>query len=226
MELESLDWLVAIFTISSGLVLALAAVLAYLVHRARYLRETDPDLQVTWTGKVTFPPPAGELHPLSEDLRKGWTFWIELRVENRSQTPGQRLRMEGQLVLDLDRSREKGLSGIFEENVWLPFTLHIMPEILPGRTEHCDVLFSSSFLKDPWRLYNWPEPILTEKVGFWMQFDVEYYTPRELLMFFLWPLGLGRKKCRRRVSGGMKFVPQEGADQLYEAQPWRLGETN
>ena len=42
---DLLDWLVAGFTISSGLVLAVAAVVAFAIQRARYMREVAPDLR-------------------------------------------------------------------------------------------------------------------------------------------------------------------------------------
>ena len=45
-ERDLLAWLVAIFTISTGLVIALAALFAYAVQRARYLRDIAPELRL------------------------------------------------------------------------------------------------------------------------------------------------------------------------------------
>lgn len=49
MDRDLLDTLVAVFTITTGVVLGIAALLAYLVQRTRDLRETAPDLEVAWS---------------------------------------------------------------------------------------------------------------------------------------------------------------------------------
>ncbi len=64
MERDLLDILVAVFTITTGVVLGMAALLAYLVQRARYLRESAPDLEVSWDyTRSTFS------HSAADDLR-------------------------------------------------------------------------------------------------------------------------------------------------------------
>ena len=49
MERDALDITVAVFTITTGVVLAAAGSLAYIVQRARYRREVEPDLDIAHT---------------------------------------------------------------------------------------------------------------------------------------------------------------------------------
>ena len=71
-ERDLLDWLTLGATISTGLVLALAALLAYAVQRARYLREIQPDLRLTGQ------PSTSELDPTHP------RFLVRISVENSS----------------------------------------------------------------------------------------------------------------------------------------------
>lgn len=47
-----LDILVATFTVSTGVVIALAALLAFVAQRVRYLREIEPDIRCVDLGPV------------------------------------------------------------------------------------------------------------------------------------------------------------------------------
>ena len=49
---DLLDWLTVAFTISTGVVIALAALFAYGLQRARYLRDIAPDLRFGTTFRI------------------------------------------------------------------------------------------------------------------------------------------------------------------------------
>ena len=68
---------VTIFSAATTGILALAAILAYLVQRARYLREIEPDLELKW-------PDGIRVTEMSTTLKESWAFYIDVEVENRS----------------------------------------------------------------------------------------------------------------------------------------------
>lgn len=68
---DLLDWLTVAFTISTGIVIAVAAVVAYALQRARYLRDIAPDIRFgrTFTIFPIIQPPG---------------FQLSLAISNRS----------------------------------------------------------------------------------------------------------------------------------------------
>lgn len=79
-----IDTLAGIFGIVSGIVLALAAALAYFIQRARYLREIRPDLRLTIAENAT----------LKRDPHGDYFFTVTFRVSNRSEATADRVQIE------------------------------------------------------------------------------------------------------------------------------------
>ena len=77
---DALDLVVAIFTITTGVVLALAAFMAFVIQRARYFREIQPDLRVVGY-KVIPRLAAQDAGPASPVLQ------IEYEIQNVSSNP-------------------------------------------------------------------------------------------------------------------------------------------
>lgn len=80
------------FGIITGIVLAVAATLAFLIQRARYLREIEPDLELSWPTNI-------RISQLSHSLKQFWAFYIDIEVENKSRNHAYNLIYEVELSI-------------------------------------------------------------------------------------------------------------------------------
>lgn len=207
---------VDVFTITTGIVLASAALFAYLIQRARYLREFEPDLELTW-------PEVIQIIEMPHSLKEFWAVSIDLGVHNISNNPATGLRWQCELEIFPERGRASYIETTFSN--YLPIS---PSEILPGREIVVPVYIGWNLAKGLYeKLHSWEEPIETEKAGFRVSITIEYYSRPEILMFIIWPFGLGRKKYQRDIEGWWGFthgVPTRSGKPRFVSLPWRFPE--
>ena len=80
------------------IVVIVAAVLVYLIQRAKYLRDIEPDLELKWTGKI-------RIVKMSPNLAEFWAYYIDVQVENVSKNRANDM----QFNVDLGLFPERGL---------------------------------------------------------------------------------------------------------------------
>lgn len=198
-----LDFLVDVFTISTGVVIALAAAYAGAVQRSRYLREVAPDLRVSQllAGRV--------VRPAGETL----TFSLWLTLKNVSNNVARNVSMaieiepRGGLV-----ALGWHVKGAFNER----------DEVLPDEQVmigvHVDLDIPEGREK---RSLGGPAD---RRDDFQVQATVTYATGRELVLALLSPSSKGILRFIRRQSSPFRFDDWEQEDGL-EIPQLRKGAT-
>jgi len=195
-----------IFTAITTTILAIAAVLAYLIQRARYLREIEPDLDLEWPTSIR----VGEL---GSTLQESWAFYIDIEVENVSKNHVEDLRYDLDLHIFPDRTKSKAIRGKF-----IDLYRFQRPEILAGRKYTISVYASPGLSKGLQKhLDSWGSPINVADVGFIAVVTMSYFSKQELLLWFLWKRG--RVEYTRKIYGMWRFQFNEKA-QSYDSTPW------
>jgi len=195
-----------IFTAITTTILAIAAILAYLVQRARYLREIEPDLDLVWPASIR----VGKLGPT---LQESWRFYIDIKVENVSKNHAEDLIYDLELRIFPDRTKPETIRGKFVD--LYRFQRH---EILAGRTYTIDVYASPGLSKGLQKgLDSRSSPVNVAEAGFAAIVTMSYFSRREMLLWFLWKRG--RVKYTRQISGMWRFQFDEKT-QSYESTPW------
>lgn len=194
-----------IFTAITTVVFALAAILTYLVQRARYLREIEPDLDLgTASIKV------GKLGPT---LKESWSFFIDIEVENVSKNHAEDLRYDLELLIFPDRKKPETIRGKFVD--LHRFQLH---EILAGRTYPVLVYASPGLSKGlQEKIDSLGSPVNVAEAGFAAIVTMSYFSRRETLLWFLWKRG--RVEYTRQVSEMWRFKFNKRT-KSYESTPW------
>lgn len=197
-----------------GIVLATAALLAYLIQRARYLKENEPDLELIWPEKIR----PNQMQPT---LKNFWSLYIDLEVVNRSANHACDLRWE----IKLDIFPRRGGSRFFGAKYTDTLRLH-PKELLAGRRVVIPVYVGWNLYPGLYeQLQAWPDSIEVEDAGFQASITLKYFTRRELLMFApMPPWNWGRKQYKREVQGSWGFVTNQDTDPPYVSQPWRFPE--
>jgi hypothetical protein len=201
-----------IFNIITTGILAVAAILAYLVQRARYLREIEPDLDLIW-------PTAVRISNFGATLRDFWAFFIDLNVKNCSKNHAINIRYEVELWIFPDRSRPDVIDLRIRD--WVP----IHPtEILAGRNEVISVYCGSNYALDLGKQMERFEYVpRTEYLGFHATIKLSYYSRRELILCILLPpWSCGRVKYLRKIS--QRWRLEKSGKGTFVAVPWKFPE--
>ena len=195
-----------IFTAITTTILAIAAILAYLVQRARYLREIEPDLDLEW-------PTSIKVGKLGSTLKEPWSFFIDIEVENISKNHAEDLRYDLNLYIFPDHTKSKSIRGKFLD--LYRFQRH---EILAGRKYPILVYASPGLSKGlQEKIDSWGSPINVEDVGFIAVVTMSYFSRQELLLWFLGKRG--RVEYTREISGMWRFKFNEKT-KSYDSTPW------
>jgi hypothetical protein len=207
-----------IFTAITTVIFALAAILTYLVQRARYLREIEPDLDFEW-------PTSIRVGALGSTLQESWRFYIDIEVENVSKNHAEDLRYEVSLNIFPNHAKSNHIRG----NICDKLRLH-PHDILAGRKDTIPVYASSNLATDLQKYLNsWDSPVNVTEVGFIAIVTMSYFSRRELLLWFLFKRG--RVRYTREISGMWRFLFNEKT-KSYVSTPWdfaasrALGEWN
>jgi len=180
-----------IFTAITTGVLAIAAILAYLVQRARYLREIEPDLDLEWPNGI-------RVGQLGHTLREPWSFYIDIKVENVSKNHAEDVRC----YLNLYIFPEHVKSEIIRGKIRVPrFERH---DILAGRESTMTVYVGSRIAEGLQKEINsWDGPVNVADAGFIAVVNVTYFSRQELLLWFLFKRG--RVEYNRKISEMWRF---------------------
>jgi len=178
---DVIDWLVAAFTISTGIVLALAAAFAFLLQRARFLRDIEPDLRITDASKIIVLPGRDISDSDSVRLR------IELEVQNASKNTAERLSSTQDATIGIQSSTSPLTV------VHLPYfnkSIEVQERLLPGRSLPISVYIELSAsrleIESQWLEMETP---LQDRI-FRATVTIRYSSPKELALIFVKPLRL------------------------------------
>ena len=200
-----------IFTILTGTVLALAALFAYFIQRARYLRETEPDLELTWPNSV-------RVGQMSHTLKEFWSLHIDVEAENKSKNHAEDLRWEVEVTIFPERGRSYGLVTKYSDIL----RLH-PPKLLAGRRCVIPVYIGWNYAQDLYdQLQSRPGSLEVVDAGFHATVTVNYFTKREFLMFVLCPWNRGREKYKRSIEGWWGFLIDQNVSPPYVSRPWEF----
>ena len=179
-----------IYSLITTSILALAAILAYIVQRARYLREIEPDLELKWPDSI-------RVVRMSPDLKEGFAFYIDIKIENLSKNHAQDLKCEVDFKIFPHREKPQVISGKIR-----PPLLLLSPEILAERVTSIPIYIGTNIATELWDpLDSWNSKIDSRKAGFTAEININYFGKRELLLWFLVPWKFGRVKYTRSIFG-------------------------
>lgn len=197
-----------------GIVLALAALLAYLIQRARYLKETEPDLELIWPENI-------RLSQMQHTLKNFWSLYIDLEVVNQSKNHADDLQWEA----ELDIFPQRGGSTCLRAKYIDTLRLH-QKELLAGRRIMIPVYVGWNLYRGLYeQLQSWPGSLEVENAGFEASITLKYFTKRELLMWTLMPpWNCGRKQYKRKIKGSWGFIIDRNIEPPYIPKPWQFPE--
>jgi hypothetical protein len=202
-----------LFTTITGIILTIAAILAYLLQRARYLREIEPDLEITWLNRID------EIE-VETTLDQRWSMYIPLQVVNKSENHAQDIMSYVDLKLFPDRRKPQYIHPKY-------FPWPHGSQLLAGRSKEILVYVGSNFAPDLYdELRKESELINIEQVGFFTTISIEYYSSREFLLFLMLPpWNLGRKKYKRDIILRYYLDKEIKNDKaLYSPRVWKYPE--
>ena len=177
-------------------ILAIAFILTYLVQRARYLKEIEPDLVLK--------PDINRISvkKLERTLKQFWNLYIDIDVTNITTKHAEQLKYDVVLTIWPDRGKPDVIISSFQERIYqhernvLPNRNMIVPiyvgwNLIPGLQKKIE---SSN------------DNLETEKVGMEAEITISYKSKSELLLYFLLPPWYcGRTRYQRKVEIGWYF---------------------
>ena len=216
-----------VLDITVSVVVALGVILAFVVQRARYLREIEPDLEVTWNNEVFLITEEDTL----ETLKQEWGIATEVHIENRSnRNHADNLELKVDLGIYPRRSSSPAIVATY------PHPYHIRPSaLLAGRSADHPIFFnafSEPGLQETMRSY--AEGFRVEDAGFWARITVEYCTKFEGLLFvlspwklsysqlFLWRWRFEREKYTRSIAQFWGYTYDEPLKPPYSYRKWNF----
>jgi hypothetical protein len=194
-------------------ILAIAAILAYLVQRARYLREIEPDLELKCSDRI-------RVEKMSRTLKEFWAFSIDVEIDNRSKNHAEGL----QYKVDLQISPHRGEPPPVLLGDKIPEYISSIPihpdKVLARRRIVVPVYIGSNFAPDLQKRLNlWDGSLSVEEVGFEATITISYFSKRELILFFLLIPRCKVKYTREIFMSWMVQIDEKNRS-LYVSQPW------
>jgi len=190
----------AVFTTITGIIVAHAAILAYLLQRARYLREIEPDVELTWTNRF-------EGIQFKQSLDNFWCFYIPVKVENKSKNHAKDLTFNVELLVFPRRERPNFVKPKY-------YPLNFNRNLYARRTEEELVYIGLNFVPDLVdELQPWSSSLDIENAGFDVTIKLEYFSNRELLLFLVqppWHFGIERYKRELRLRFYFDKISKKG----------------
>jgi len=198
-----------IFNLITTGILAVAAMLAYLVQRARYLREGEPDLELEWPDSI-------RVVEMSPTLKNFWALYIDIEVKNKSKNHAEDLRYEVELKIFPQRGKPSFLS----EKINGILQMH-PAEVLAGRKITIPVYHGSNVaINLQKQLNSWDGSMNVKEAGFMATVTISYFSKRELLLWFLGKPG--RIKYTRQISRNWGFQVDEKTKFPHITLPWQF----
>jgi len=200
--------------IVTATIIGLAAFLAFLIQRARYLREIEPDLEVEWLGNL-------RISQMSKTLDKPWSLYIDVQLENKSRNHAHDLRCKVELTVFPVRGRSQAIPSKFYQ-----FPRLHEDELMAERTMVIPVYIGWNYALDLTKtVQSLPNHVIVENAGFHALVIIEYSTRRELILFLLVPWSFGRLKYRRKTSRkGWGFIVDNSLSPPFAERSWTFPE--
>jgi len=203
-----------------AVVVAGAAILAFLVQRARYLREIEPDLELISNEEVSVPD-------------EEWRMVTRLRMRNTSTSNhAENINLEVEFGVYPSR-KDAFVASVYPEpydcirGSSRPNVVTPPDKLLAGREVGLSVLFYFPSCKSQ-QLAS----LNLEDAGFWARISVEYWSKPEFLLGLtcFWkllnpsilrhPRKWGREKYSRSVQRYWGFEPDPDPKEPYVYKPW------
>ena len=201
--------------ITASIVVALGAILAFVVQRARYLREIEQDLEVTWNHEVFLITEEDTL----ETLKQEWGIATEVHIENRSnRNHAENLQLKVDLGIYPSRSSSPTIVATY------PHPYHIRPSVLlVGRCVDLPIVFNAFSAPDLHEtLRSSGEGLRVEDAGFWARITVEYCTKFEVLLLVISPWKRGRENYARSTTRFWGYAYDEPLKPPYSYRKWNF----
>jgi hypothetical protein len=200
---------------SIEIIILVAAILIFLIQRARYLREIEPDLELAWANKIT-------VDKMSQDVDKFWDYYIHVDVKNVSNNRANDMLFKVALKLFPERGRPRFLESKYPLIPGLHET-----QLRPQRTMQVPIYVGLNYTRGlSEELGKWGKPVTFDACGFHAGIVLEYYSNRDFLLFILVPWSFGRIKYKREIYLEYAFEAlQKDGKSTYVARKWdRMGE--
>jgi len=201
----------SIISIITTTVLAVAAVFVFLVERARYLREIEPDIELKWPENI-------QVSQMSQSLKEFWAIYINVEVKNSPKNQVEELDYQVELGIFPQRGKASYI------NVQFPDFLRTHPaSILAGRSVVVPVYIGWNLAPG---LYEHLQaeigPLNVTNAGFKASITFSYFSRRELILWLLVPWRFGRVKYERTISGWWGFEFNKDVAPYYFSKSWQF----
>ncbi len=205
-----------IVTIVTTSILALAAILTYLVQRARYLIEIEPNLELSLPSEI-------RIDKFGETLQDSWDFFIDIIVKNHSKCHAYDIRYEVKLYISPIRGRPDVI--ILKIRDLVPPATH-PTELLGEQEKIIPIYCGDNATQDlKYELDRYIDIPKTELLGFEAIVKLTYYSRRELVLFSLIPIwNWGRVKYIRKIEHRWKLERNPINSSKFVAVPWKFYE--
>jgi len=183
---------------TTAIVILVAAVVLFVIQRARYLREIEPDLELTSADRI-------RVDTMSSTVDQSWAYYIYVNVKNVSKNRATDMLFKVVLWIFPERGGAR-----FLEIKYPLFPGFHQTELRPERTMEVPVYVGPNYatgLKE--ELERWGRPVSHNRCGFYTRILLEYYSNRELLLLLLAPWSGGRIRYKREIDLRYAFEPLE-----------------
>ena len=207
-----------IYSILTVSIVGGAAILAFLIQRARYLREIEPDL------RLELPHPYDiRISEIGHTLKDRWSFYIYVKVNNRSIiNHAYDVKYKAKLMIFPQRGQSTFIPVDSIERWSLTPSKSIL--LAEGHTEipiYIDPNRAINNRIGREEILNWPGNLEVINIGIHATVTIEYSTSRQFILFVLEPWGFGKKKYSRIESARWKLVKGGGyGPESYKAAFW------
>ena len=201
----------SIISIITTTVLAVAAIFVFLVERARYLREIEPDIELKWPENI-------QVSQMSQSLKEFWAIYINVEVKNISKNHAEDLDYQVELGIFPQRGKASYI------NTQFPNRVRTHPAaILAGRSVAVPVYIGWNLIPGLYeRLQAETSPLNVTNAGFKASITFSYFSRRELILWLLVPWKLGRVKYKRTILGWWGFESNKDEAPYYFSKSWQF----
>lgn len=199
------------FSIVASIVLPIAAILAFLVQRARYLREIEPDLELHW-------PETIRIAEISSTYNDFWGFYIDLEIENLSQNHSYDIDYHVDLTIFLKRNKPAIIQTRCS-SIIRPYNTCL----LASRKMVIPVYCGSNNAEDLQKKLKRYDQVFIKDSGIESTVTIKYTSQRELLLYTMLPFwDWGKKKYTRKITRYWGFRCQTNTGIPYSSANWQF----
>jgi len=202
---------IPMISITTTAILAVAAIFAFLIQRARYLREIEPDLELKWPENI-------RVSQMNQSLKEFWAIYIDVEVKNISKNHAENLVYEVDLVIFPRRGKASCIENQFVDRLRTS-----PPTLLAGRTVTVPVYIGWNLIPGLYeQLHSKNDSLDVRNAGFQTTVTISYSSRREAILWLLVPWKLGRVRYKRTVTGSWGFIFKEDVSPYYFSKRWQF----